>query len=170
VAANTIDGRGINLHFRPDDQTQGGAIPGPGNQHFNFLNDQIAWGPVINFGSQVSFQQGQFYWLRLLINPDAPPGTNNLANGANDVFAKIWLADGVEPEPLFMTAWNQNGRSGLAGLVANSIGGAATFDVDYVLIKAAGLPQITATTDVPEPASLGLLALGAAALSRRRRR
>jgi len=68
--------------------------------------------------------------------------------GANDVFAKIWLADGTQAEP---AAWQstydytptRSTRTGFAGIAASSAAGTAEFDVDYVLIKAAGLPNIT---------------------------
>src|SRR6185503_13687222 len=36
-------------------------------------------------------------------------------------------------------------RTGFAGIVASSGGGPADFDVDYILIKASGLPSITVT-------------------------
>ena len=152
AVANTGNGQGINYHFRDE----GGL-----GRHTEFLNDAIAWGTELNF----DWTNTTDYWVRLRHDPDSV--------GGNDAFAKIWLADGVTPEPAaFMSSWDYGAanRTGLAGITATSgeFGpGAETFEVDYILIKAAGLPSINV---VPEPASVALLGLGLAGLATRRRR
>jgi hypothetical protein len=151
VASNIGDGQGINLLFREPNQN------GNGN-HFNLLDDLRAWGPSTdpNIGGD-AWVEGEYKWIRLLQNSS---GTN---------FAKIWDA-GTTPEPVnFDLSWSQRNRSGLAGLTTNSIAGQAVLEVDYVLIKADGLPPITVA--VPEPGSALLAGCGASAtlLARRRR-
>jgi hypothetical protein len=150
VGSNLGDGQGINLLFREPNQN------GNGN-HFNLLDDLRAWGPSTdpNIGGD-TWVEGEYKWLRLLQN----------SNGIN--FAKIWDA-GTTPEPTnFDLSWSGRGRTGLAGLTTNSIGGQAVLEVDYVLIKADGLPSITVA--VPEPAGALLLGAGAGALLSVRRR
>jgi hypothetical protein len=142
-----MGGQGINALFK----TPGSE--GPGN-HVQFLNDQIAWGAQIPDGD-FQWQVGQWYWLRLT------------HEGDNDARISVWLADNATPESAgdSVSVTNFGDRDGLAGLVTNS-GASGTFEVDYVLIQAEGLPSIL----VPEPASLGLLALGTLGLLGRRRR
>jgi hypothetical protein len=151
VGANTGDGQGINLLFREPNQNGTGY-------HFNFLDDLRAWGDATNplLGGD-TWKAGDYKWLRLRQD----------SNGDN--FAKIWDA-GTTPEPAsFDLAWQNRGRIGLAGLTTNSNGGQAVLEVDYLLIKADGLPAITVA--VPEPGSAVLLALaGSAIFSTRRRR
>jgi hypothetical protein len=130
AATDTATSQGINLMFRDE--------PNPGQRHFEFLDDTRAWGT--EFAS--AWQNNTWYWLRLRHEPNAAS-----QGGANDVFGKIWLADGSQTEP---AAWQmtydytpgRTARTGFAGLAATSTSGTAEFDVDYVLIKAAGLPNI----------------------------
>lgn len=136
VTADVASRQGINLSFRDND--------GAGNafRHTRLLDDYRAWGPLQSF----AWQTNTWYWLRLRQEPNAAA-----QGGLNDVFAKIWLSDGTAPEPAaWQLAWNytpgSSTRAGYAGLMAGSSGGGATdfseFDVDYILIKAAGLPGI----------------------------
>ncbi|MGC3958804.1 MAG: hypothetical protein QM813_12965, partial [Verrucomicrobiota bacterium] len=99
-------------------------------------------GPVQNF----TWQTNVWYWMRLRQEPNAAS-----YGGVNDVFAKIWLADGSVPEPTsWQLTWDytpaSGTRAGFAGIMAGSEtstqGGLSEFDADYVLIKAAGLPSI----------------------------
>lgn len=147
--SNPFDGQGINLLIRQPGRN------GLGN-HFNLLDDLRAWGPSTDpFAGGDTWNVGQYQWLRL--SQDAT-GTN---------FAKIWDA-GATPEPAnFDLTWSGRGRAGLAGLATNSIGGDGTFEVDYVLIKAAGLPSVQV---VPEPSGALLLGLAGGMLGLRRRR
>src|SRR4051812_36242958 len=148
TGANTTDGRGINLLFRAPNQN------GPGN-HFNLLNDAVAWGPNTDPGTGGdTWAVGQWKWLRVVTD-----GTT--------VRAKIWDAGAAAEPAAFDLTWTQQGRTGLAGLATDSVGGLGTFDVDYVLIQAAGLPSIQV---VPEPASAALPAMVGIALLVRRRR
>lgn len=124
--------QGINFHFR--DNTSDGQSA----YHMSFLDDLRAWGQVQNF----VWQANTWYWMRLRQEPDAAA-----QGGVNDVFAKIWPADGSVAEPVgWQVAWNYTSlgleRSGYAGIAASSAGGLLDFEVDYALIKAAGLPSI----------------------------
>ncbi len=133
VAVDPTLGVGINFHFRD------GAMEGQTGKHLSFLDDFRAWGPGYGF----SWQLNTWYWVRLRQDPGATIG-----GVTADMFAKIWPADGTTAEPTTWQTWNYGGRSiltGLAGIAAGSSAGTAEFDVDYVLIKAAGLPQITVT-------------------------
>ncbi len=120
---------GIDLHFR--DENLG--------RHIEFLDDLRSWGSEYQF----AWQNNAWYWLRLRHEPNAAA-----QGGVNDVFAKIWLGDGSQPEP---AAWQnvydyipaRSARSGYAGIVAGSAGGLSEFEVDYILIKASGLPSIS---------------------------
>jgi hypothetical protein len=123
--------QGINLHFREE--------PAPGDRHFEFLDDTRAWASEF----PLPWQNDAWYWLRLRHEPNAAS-----LGGTNDIFGKIWKADGTEPEP---ANWQltanytptRSARAGFAGISAGSLGSTSEFDVDYILIKASGLPSIT---------------------------
>ena len=136
VAVDAASSQGIDLTFRDND---GAGHP---YRHAALLDDFREWGPV----QSVAWQTNTWYWLRLRQEPNAAA-----QGGANDVFANLWLADGSVAEPAgWQLKWNytpaRSARAGYAGLMAGSTGGGATdfaeFDVDYILIKAAGLPNI----------------------------
>ncbi|HVK58272.1 MAG TPA: immunoglobulin domain-containing protein, partial [Candidatus Kapabacteria bacterium] len=142
VAVDPGTSQGINFHFRDE--------PNPGDRHVEFLDDFRQWGTELFFG----WQNDTWYWMRLRHEPN-PSG--------DDAFAKIWRADGTEQEPAnwqmsFDYIPNRSTRSGFAGITATSSGGVAEFDVDYILIKAAGLPSIVAAPRslVQVPASITL--------------
>lgn len=146
AASDAANGQGFNLHFRNHD---------PVNPHLRLLDDARAWGPrTIDAGAGGdTWAAGEWKWLRLVTD-----GTT--------VQGKIWNA-GTTPEPAaFDLTWTRGGRTGLAGLATNSSGATGILEVDYVLIQAAGLPSIQV---VPEPASIGLLAVASVALLARRR-
>lgn len=136
VAVDPGTGQGINHTFR-DVNSEGQTGP-----HTALLDDFRAWGPGLNF----VWQTNVWYWLRLRQEPNVP------TQGAiNDVFGKIWPADGAIPEPAdWQVKWDytpsRSTRAGYAGIMAGSTSGGlndrAVFDVDYILIKAAGLPAI----------------------------
>ena len=129
VGVDASSSQGINLHFRNVNSE------GQSGHHTSFLDDLRAWGPGYGFG----WLENTWYWLRLRQEPDAP------AQGAiTHAFGKIWPADGSAAEP---AAWetfdySDSVRTGFAGIAAGSSGGISEFEVDYVLIKAAGLPEI----------------------------
>lgn len=161
TVSNTGNGQGINYNFRNE---------GGNGIHTELLNDAVAWGPEW----AQSWSTNTDYWVRMLHDPNRPAGSDPLYNSSNDVFTKIWLADGVTPEPTnFQQGWDYGGnRTGLAGLVGSSGGGLATYEVDYILIKASGLSliEIEAPVPAPEPNTLLMAAFGAAVLMRRKRR
>src|SRR6185436_19769507 len=121
--------QGINFFFRDE-----GALA----RHVEFLDDIRAWGTEFAF----AWQNDTWYWLRLRHEPNAAS-----QGGVNDVFGKVWPADGSQAEP---SAWQatydyipgRTARVGFAGIAATSLGGPAEFDVDYILIKASGLPSV----------------------------
>ncbi|WCJ60055.1 lamin tail domain-containing protein [Fontisphaera persica] len=126
---------GVNFLFR--DHTGEGQT----GRHVSLLDDLRAWGP----GYTGAFNLNTWYWVRLRQEPNAQGGTT-------DVFARFWRADGSEPEPAnWQLTWDyipaRAARSGYAGITASSSGGLAEFEVDYILIKAAGLPSILVNPD-----------------------
>lgn len=131
VVSDDFANEGINYHFRNE--------PSEGDRHFEFLDDKRAWANEDPF----PWKNDTWYWVRLRHEPDAASGGGN-----DDVFAKVWLADGSTPEPAgWQNTWNYTGagfsRTGFAGIVAGSSGGLSEFEVDYFLLKSAGLPEIT---------------------------
>jgi len=73
---------------------------------------------------------------------DAPVNEIVLTGNQIDLTAfpvpKFWPADGTESEPAdWQITWDRPEHSGFAGLTGGS-GGLSEFEVDYVLIKAAG--------------------------------
>ena len=144
--------RGLNLLFR--DSTQD-AIPG---RQFKFLDDLRAWGPAglrtnVPGHSTPGWTNNVWYWTRLRLDPKA--------DGVNDLFGKVWVADGVTREPSdWQLKWPDSLavnnipkplRKGFAGIAASSGDGLAHLEVDYVLIKAAGLPQIAVSINPTGP-------------------
>ena len=123
----------INLHFR--DQTNEVAV-----RHMKLLDDARAWGPT-NYTNDWS--NNTWYWLRLR--------QQSKMDGTNTVFAKVWPADWTTPEPAnWQLLWADSAlpsphHVGLAGITAASGDALAQLEVSYVLIKAAGLPNVTVT-------------------------
>ena len=127
VAVDPDSSQGINLHFRDHDQN------GLQGRQFKLLDDRRAWGPR---GLDIKWEDNAWYWLRLR---QTGPGTD----AANNIQGKVWLADGSVPEPKdWQLNWLRSGRTGFAGIVGSSIGGVSEYEVDYILIKAEGLPAI----------------------------
>jgi hypothetical protein len=146
--SNTTGGQGMSLMFR-------GA---PSYSIVSFLNDFVAHGPQNSF----AWQTGTLYWMRCLHEMNKT-GSDALFNGANDIFGKVWPADGTTPEPAgYMWAWTSNdSRSGFAGIQTGSNFATAAFDVGYVLIQASGLPSINVgpvTPPTPPNAPTNLVA------------
>jgi hypothetical protein len=81
------------------------------------------------------------------------------AGGANQIFGKVWPSDGVTPEPAeWQMVWgyvaaNPPLSTGFAGIAGASNDGFGQTEVDYILIKAAGLPSIKAGFGVFGPPS-----------------
>ncbi len=97
--------------------------------------------PIVNAGFLP--QLGQWYWLRA-----------QCTLGSN-VAVKFWPADGVTAEPAIFQQTNTFKASAntplYAGILGASVNAVENFDVDYILIEAAGLPSISVTP----PSSLG---------------
>lgn len=132
VGVDAGTSQGINYFFR-DFNGEGQT-----GRHTSFLDDARAWGPGQNF----VWQNNVWYWMRLRQDPNAAA-----QGGVNDVFAKIWPADGNTSEPAnWQLTWDytptRTTRTGYAGIAAGSLAGVSEFDVDYILIKASGLPAI----------------------------
>ncbi|MBU6399107.1 MAG: immunoglobulin domain-containing protein [Verrucomicrobia bacterium] len=138
---------GLNLEFR-DHASDINELGLQNQRKFKLLDDVRLWGPP---GLEVTWMNNAWYWMRLRLAP--------LEDGTNSVFAKVWLADGQTPEPSdWQLRWGPNSflsklpnplRSGYAGITACSgyggiNNGLAQFEVSYILIKANGLPPITA--------------------------
>jgi hypothetical protein len=136
VGVFAFNSHGLNFHFRNLD------ISGP---HLIFLDDFRAWGPEIPH----AWQPGSWLWMRLLFQPDQEPG-------APDLFVRVWPADGETAEPMEWLTWDRfpgpADRFGFAGLVAGSVEPQAELEVDYFLLKAAGLPDVRiAPAAIPVP-------------------
>ncbi|MGO8698670.1 MAG: CotH kinase family protein [Limisphaerales bacterium] len=140
VGVNPATCEGIDYAFR------NGPSEGQSGNYLGFMDDFAGWGPGQEFG----WQMYQWYWLRLHLEPNATS-----QGGANDVFAKAWAADGNTPEPPgwqltwdYTPAINPSPCAGFAGIAVLS-GAVAQFDVDYILIKAGGLPVIQVSPGTP---------------------
>ena len=145
VQTNTAElSRGLDLHFR-DSTTEN--VPPQGRQ-FKFLDDLRAWGPAglrTNIPPQTTlgWTNNVWYWLRLRLDPKG--------DNTNDLFGKVWVANGVTPEPSdWQLKWADSAipkplRKGFAGISGSSVdssgNGLGHLEVDYILIKADGLPQ-----------------------------
>ena len=133
---------GMNFHFR--DNTNEAPV-----RHMKMLDDLRAWGPTTLSNA---WANNTWYWVRLRQDPKM--------DGTNSIFAKIWPADWATPEPVsWQLLWPDSGltqtpkyRTGFAGLTAASNGGVAQSEVSYVLIKAAGLPNIQVSVAATAPA------------------
>jgi hypothetical protein len=132
--------QGMNFHFR--DNTNETKL-----RHFKLLDDNRAWGPT-TFSND--WANNTWYWLRLR--------QQSKMDGTNTVFAKVWPADWTTPEPAsWQLLWPDSSlptphHLGLAGLTAASIDAMAQYEVSYVLIKAAGLPNIRVSAAPTAPA------------------
>ena len=139
-------GHALDLHFRDTELT--GTQKG---RHAGFLDDYEAWGPGLDF----KWANDTWYWLRL-----RQTGTD--AAGGNQLQGKFWPVDGSVPEPTDWLTWSRPVHSGFAGLVGGSSAGSeglSEFEVDYVLIKAVGLPQIKVAFSPVGPVTLEFTAI-----------
>jgi hypothetical protein len=105
---------------------------------YQFANDlQNVASAGNNPTNAIYAQIGQWYWIRVK------------CTSGNTVAVKFWLADGVTPEPPTFGRVDQFAATTdtplYAGIQAASQAAVESFDVDYILIKAAGLPSISVT-------------------------
>jgi hypothetical protein len=142
LGVDPVTSEGIDYGFRTQNSE------GQSGNYLAFLDDFAGWGP----GQELAWQPGQWYWLRLHQEPNAAS-----QGGANDVFAKAWLADGNTAEPPgWQLTWdytpgiNPLPCTGFTGITAVS-DTTTELDVNYILIKAGGLPVIQVTPNTPAP-------------------
>ena len=122
-------GEAINFIFLQDP----GDTLGVSGPVLRLVDDWRAWGPAV---PEFAWAADNWYWVRL------SQSGSSAAQEAN-IHAKVWRADGTEPEPAtWQIEWAREGRTGLAGIRGPHDGGPTEFEVDYILIKAAGLPCI----------------------------
>ena len=141
--------RGIDLHFR--DYKTDSNDNNDSERKFKLLYDGLSWGPqglTVN-GTEVAWANNVWYWMRLRQDSKA-------AGGTNDVFGKVWPSDGVTPEPAgWQMVWDyvpgQVLSKGFAGLAGASNNGFGQTEMDYILIKAEGMPSIKANFGVFGP-------------------
>ncbi len=136
--------QGVNYLFRNNNSE------GQQGYHLAFLDDLQAWGP----GQSFAWQTSVWYWMRLRQELNA-------SGGSYDVFGKIWPDDGLTAEPAtWQLNWdyvpNYSTRSGYAGITASSSSGTIDYEVDYVLIKAAGLPSVFVAPSSATPIPAGI--------------
>ena len=146
--AGTNVSRGIDLHFR--DYKTDSNDNNDSERKFKLLYDGLSWGPqgLEVDGVEVGWTNNVWYWFRLR--------QDTKADGTNDVFAKVWPADGMTPEPAeWQMVWDyvpgQVLSKGFAGIAGASNNGFGQTEMDYILIKAAGLPSIKANFGVFGP-------------------
>src|SRR5271157_2124666 len=110
------------------------------------LYDAIAWGPGYA-NADIPWQPYTWYWMRLHLD-----GLSTEGGTYSNMWGKVWLGDGSEAEPTdwqYMDAYDLSAATGtgvtngLAGITAGGGGGVDDFEVNYFLLKAAGLPSIT---------------------------
>ncbi|MHB9078604.1 MAG: Ig-like domain-containing domain [Pirellulaceae bacterium] len=122
-------GEAINFIFLQDP----GDTLGVSGPVLRLVDDWRAWGPAV---PEFTWATDNWYWMRL------SQTVSSAAHDAN-IHAKVWRADGTEPEPAtWQVEWARADRTGLAGIRGPHDGGPTAFEVDYILIKAEGLPRI----------------------------
>jgi len=131
VPSHLADWTGMNLNIRNTSEgTPASTV------HFKLLDDLRGWGPQTTF----AWTNNVWYWMRLKQQAKM--------DGTNSVFAKVWAADGTTAEPAdWQVKWADSAlptpqHGGWAGITGCSGGGVGQLEVDYVLIKSAGLPSI----------------------------
>jgi hypothetical protein len=107
--------------------------------------------------AEFAWETNRWYWLRFRHQ-------TNQVTGYPDLWGRIWRADGETPEPIHWTfAWdywpNFAPRHGRPGLTSGTVPD-ASLDCDYLLVKQAGMPRITAVLPELKPARPNLVPLG----------
>jgi hypothetical protein len=129
VGINAQTGEGINLTFR--DGNQSGVF----GRQITLYDDYLGWGPPV---LDIPWESQTWYWLRLRQSDLG-------ASGQSNIQCKFWKADGTVPEPpAWQFNWEQDRRAGRAGILGPNPTAPADFEIDYILIKAEGLPRIKA--------------------------
>ncbi len=114
---------------------------GPSFPYFHTYSDFVA---DKTDNTNLAWQVGGSYWIRIQSATDiASPSDGAIFSG------KVWLADGVTPEPAdWDVQWKDLGftRQGYSAVRAGFLTGAiCSFDVKYFQVTSPGLPLITPT-------------------------
>ena len=143
VPSHLTDWTGINLNIRNNSEgTPASTI------HYKLLDDLRGWGPQTTFG----WTNEVWNWMRLRVQ--------SKMDGTNTVFAKVWAADTVTPEPAdWQVKWADSAlptpeHGGFPGITGCSAGGVGQFEVSYILIKSANLPSIKVNFAPTAPVAL----------------
>ena len=136
---------GMNLNIRNNSEgTPASTV------HFKILDDLRGWGPQTTFG----WTNNVWYWMRLR--------QESKMDGTNSVFAKVWAANTITPEPAdWQIKWADASlpapqHGGFPGITGCSAGGVGQFEVSYILIKSASLPSIKVDFTPTAPAKLNV--------------
>jgi len=118
-----------------------------GDTSFGLISSGDNYGPFL----PVTWQSNRWYWLRLRHEPNA-------LTGYPDLWARLWPADGETPEPAAWTTWRDyypagNAIAGPPGIVS----GQGLLEIDWLLLKADALSEITARPPALKPAHVTLV-------------
>jgi hypothetical protein len=140
------EGSGVNwqlMNTSDNGSLYGDNIDGP---QARSLYDYVAWGPGYT-NNDIPWQTYTWYWMREHLD-----GLSTQGKTYSNMWAKVWVGDGSEAEPTnwqYMDAYDltvatgSGVTNGVAGITAGTSGAGDDFEVDYFLLKAAGLPSIT---------------------------
>lgn len=136
---------GIVIASSATGETVYGALfrrEGNGATSFGLISSGDDHGPFI----PLPWQTNRWYWLRVRHEPTA-------LTGSPDLLARLWLADGVTPEPSAWTVWRDYFPAGSAvGAYVGLSAGQGVFEVDWFLLKGEPLAEVVARPPGLKPA------------------
>ncbi|MBK9139944.1 MAG: DUF5010 domain-containing protein [Verrucomicrobia bacterium] len=141
VAVEPEQGRGVSILFRRN--------PAGASQ----LGLAASGEPAPAF-VDARWETNRWFWLRVRHEPKTQ-------SGWPDVWTRLWPADGETPEPTLWTAWRDFDplRPPVPALVG-FVGGDGALEVDWLLVRSASLPRITAAPPAFKPAHARLAPVG----------